>query len=444
MIRLAAIVLLGACTSPRGALEVRVMPPDDQTELATVRLFVGMKKERRGDLRPPGYLAPISAVWWERDRAPAFDDQAVGKPDPDGGYLVRYALAEGGQDAVSALLAVGYDAEHAPRAFGSYLDRIEIPDGEILQYEMALSTRFTWLPRAGIDALPGVQVWSRLEDRFACAQVDNMRFIETHGAAIIGPHNDMDCDGLVDGDPTECVSSEYMGQVPFESRADLTCVTSELAPATSDLPAVEVLVAGGLTCEDGYGNDPNRCSRSSYCLPAAFPKLCERFDCDPFAGNTVIPSYLSCELDARIVAGGGLEFCENPVTAALAPQLPVTCGGAPALRDRNGPFATKIDTLRYDIEVAATVTSCAFELTPRGLTQTSVIPALLAVPLTAPVDGRGLVLPVKFTVRELTECPNTQILRLCQLVLVPESSGESLHRCLTTPVTSGTTVNPKL
>jgi hypothetical protein len=452
MTRLWALLLLGACNSPRGALELRVIPPDDATEIATVRLFVGIRGERKEALRPPGYLGPVSAVWWERDRAPDFDDQAVGKPDPDGGYLVRYAFTEGRMKSVSALVAVGFDAADRPVALGSYLDEIEIPSGQILEYDMALSSAVRALPRRVADDAPGVQVWNRRDDKFACAQIDNVPGLATHGAttAMFGPAaEDMDCDGLDGGDNemNECVRNEYMGQRPFASRADLTCVTTEMAPPTADEPAAELTVAGGRTCEDSYGEDPSRCSRSAYCLPSRFAALCERFDCDPFLSVAVpssVPlSHVDCTLDARPVAVG-LRFCENPVLAQLATSpLPITCGGPPALRDIRSPFAARIGTNAYDIEVAGTAGSCEVAFTARGAIPSKMqIGGLLAVPLTAPVEGRGLVLPVKFTVNEVVECPQT--IRVCSVIVPPEHDGEMLRRCLRTPITSGTTVGSSL
>lgn len=448
------LVLLGACgggSGDQGLLEIHVLPPD-RADIAEIELYVGAFNREEpddsdypGPIRPAGYARSLPAVWWERDRDPAIDVQAFDST------AAVFRFGYGDERKLESFVAVAFDQGGRPVSMATRLEPTEIPAGEIHRWEMPLLP-LDPLPRTTTSppANGGLQVWGPEADPRACVNVDNVPGLEHYDLAkhaLIGTAGDEDCDGLPSDDPRECVRREYMGQKPFASRDALSCTMKQTVVTEADQPT-EVCIAGGGTCVDGIGSDPMGCHPSSYCLPKQLcaPGACSRFEPLACEGLLSTPdlSYIECTLSTTDGQSNTVEFCPATYGFDLKALIPeIQCGASPLIRDFTKPFGAQLSYANAgSIFVEATDASrCQFKFVPSGgvpLSGPSGIrtefPAVFSVPLTAPIDGRGVIVPVLFKITQ-TGCSTAGA------CIVKKGAGETIQACVGEPVAPGTHVS---
>lgn len=431
-------LVLGACGSG-GVLEVQVVAPEG-VAIAEVELYAGVYEGHVEPLRPAEYPTMLGAVWWKRDRDPTRDVQKLGA---DG--TVTYAYRPGGgDDDLEALVVVGFDAQGVPVAVGTRLEQTNIPnESEIHRYKIPL-VAFDSLPRSAPPTTdrPGLQVWGPGHDPRACVHVDNLEAIgKFSGAtsAMIATEDDPDCDGFPDEDPKECVMREYAGQAPL-TRDSLSCMLE--TPITTANGTTTACIAGGGTCADGSGEDPDGCHPSSYCLPGGLCKACANLTCDGGLVNQDAITHVVCTLPTREESSTGEVFCSGNAGISLQSIVPgIQCADAAKMRDLVQPFDTHIDYASGGSITLQTVDAaqCLYKFVASGAVPSvgSVVrrdlPAILAVPLVLPVKGRGIGIPILFRANN-NGCVTAPS---CQIVM---AQPETLSACVRAPVEPGTLV----
>jgi len=423
--------LLGAGCGSSGVLELVFEPPEGT---ATVELYVSTHHPTEEPLRPDKYPLALPAVWWPRDLDPeGRDSQTVT------GKSVTFAFEPGPEadrDDLNAVIAVAYDGQGAQLGVAAHLTMLRIPlDVEIDRYVIPIE-RVEPLPRSTAPTLPGLQQWGPDGGARACVHVDGFTGLEEFAArdAVIATPDDPDCDGLVDGDSRECVPRAFMAQKP-PSRATLSCSISR-ATTTSD-GVLAICIAGGGTCADGIGPDPDGCHPSSYCLPTGLCGTCPNLQCDGFVSNRQLITHIACTMPSVADSGGSTEsFCPSAATLDLRTLFPnLSCADGAKIRDVMHPWDTSISyaTGSFALE-AIDPAACSYSVSADGTVPTLAtggtrreFPAMFSVPLLAPVKGRGFALPVFVTV-EKNGCTTGATCVLKQAI------GETMNGCLNEPV----------
>lgn len=430
-----SLLLLGACTSGGGALELQVEPAEG-ISAAKVELFLGMREDHRDDIRPAGFGITLPTVWWKRDRDGGRDVQKVE------GDTVTYAFRPGGEeDYVRAVIAVGYDDAGTPVGVGTKLVKTPIPLAEEIHRYVIPLVAFDPADKA-IGPNPGLQLWGPRGDEHACVHVTNVDGLSEYApatSALITSASDPDCDGYDDGTPEECLPREFMAQKPM-SRTSLSCLLEPTLTPPGGAP-MPMCIAGGGTCSDGAGPDEQGCYPSSYCVPTGLCNTCEDIRCDGFLENRQAITHIQCTLPSG-VENTTEQFCAPSVSLKLHELLPnVSCQIGAKLRDATRPWDVKLTyengaTIALEAVNAAT---CAYEITAAGAVPTASgsirrdYPAIFSVPLLAPVKDRGLGLPILFQV------VNTGCTSIASCTVVT-ATPDSLEACITTPVAPGTVV----
>lgn len=448
-------LVLAGCSSD-GSVEVVVKAPAGMA-VQEVELYVGIYHSHDDPmlLPPKGQLRPN--VWWKRDPNPDVDVQTM---DADG---VRYQILAGqdsDEDSVAAVVAVGFESlpDSTLRAVGmaSRLVWTDIPEGEVHRHILELGA-FEWLPRSvPTQGGPGLQLWGGATKR-DCVQVDQVRELADYApaeAAMIVSIGDPDCDGLAEGD-LECVANEYMSQLPIK-RDDIQCAIPTTIEAGGTLLGC---VAGGVTCVDGAGVNDRLCSPTSYCTPSGVCSGCpDPRTCDPFRVQSFSTTLqVSCDLYTTDSTVDPF-FC--PFTGArldlkqLFPTYDLDCDPEkPALlrKGRMTPFAAEIPILAGPAKIKLVpLGGCLYDLQPEGKvpdnssgTPLGEYNATLAVPLTAPVNGRGLLLPLHFAIRQppSAACTTTTgVASYCAILANGVQQDAALDACLHQPTGPGTIV----
>lgn len=460
MRRIVPWLVLAGCSS-QGSLEVIVTDPEGRG-VKTVELYVGYSVHHDEDIRPAnGELSPT--VWWKRDENAQHDIEVL----EDGRALFAFLPRDDGKyTGVAALVAVGYgDDPTAPIGMATRLSWTDIPDNEIHRYDLPLAG-FELLPRATPSAgLPGLRLWGPDEDRTRCVQVDNVPELmlpdyadrETGAlpaSAMIVRLSDPDCDGHEKlEDPVEnreCLEYEYMAQYAM-LRDRLQCALPERI--TNPFGTYSACVAGGATCSDGTIGQ-QECAPSAYCLPSPLCCADATDACDPYREDVLDQlTIIECDFLARS-EGQFYELCPTSLAVLdLAAELDkpgLLCDstrGAKLRRGRAGTWEPSISFLTNTVLGTPTTVSvedtgnCTFTFSGTGPMIVDAANVRMAgafsVPLDAPSDGRGLMLPIVFMGEPTSACPEVPQKLECRIRHPSGGTDVPLLACIGAPVGPG-------
>jgi hypothetical protein len=461
---------LAACSS-QGALEVIVTAPETMP-VKKVELYVGYSSHHDEAIRPAGgALAPT--VWWKRDEDPSLD---VLPMDEDGALFAF--LPDGNYNGVAALIAVGLGVDDQgndkPVGVAARLAKTKIPGDEIHRYTLQLGD-FAPLPRDATSSpdVPGLRLWGPPSNRRRCAQIENVPELaideyrnEATGVApmsgMIVTADDPDCDDerKID-DPTmntECFEYEYLAQAAM-LRDDLQCLRRD--PIRTPFGDYNLCVAGGATCQDGFGRSTAQCSPSAYCAPSSMCCDPTASRCDLYHPPSTTQPYLECPLRMGYGSSNELIFCPNVhakfnIAELISQYVPgLSCentlgrvrfdGTVPWSDQAVVPNSSAVSQTR--VVLAHTGIDCEFELQgvgPAILTGGSVVyefPLTMSVPIVKPVDGRGLVLPIVIVAADPStaygECPSLRTDMPCFVRNAVGINDPEVAACLRSPVPLG-------
>lgn len=261
------------------------------------------------------------------------------------------------------------------------------------------------------------------------------------GLFIVAHADDVDCDGLPEGDTRECSPEVYLDPAATTPALDaLDCLVQDDSSGSGP-GACRV---GGPSCVDGVGDAPDSCVPSRYCATTELCRCADAtdvraclIDLASYNQGTLDGYYLECTIYAPYVdTSSTAELC----TPAVEILLPIgACeseikGATPG----SGGFGTELAWGNQHVSLSTAIGADACTLTikpsgaleiPAGTVTHSVRGAVLAVPL---ANGSGLALPARFAFEpELdASCANVDTYgTTCALRSAPDTT---LEQCLTT------------
>ncbi|MBL0216770.1 MAG: PD40 domain-containing protein [Myxococcales bacterium] len=387
---LALMCVLVGC-SDGGGLVIEVHTADPAVDRVRLYLGVGDKNATPVALGLPVTQTTVAnstraqideVTYWSRDPGNELDlDESV----VDG--VARFILVRGTTTHdIAALVAVGFAGESVSGT--ATLFDVAIPGSHYAKYTLDLVE-----PDGDFETPPGVVglgTWSAdlqiAPHEASCVGV--LRPNKTPSAAFIVTPDDLDCDGIPDGD--DCTPNVWFGASPptIETASCLTPVNN----ASCEI--------GGAPCRDDGTANPSTCASTHYCVPQS--------TCDSCGTD------LACARDVTTAAGGlpatvqckvGVDpagkICQDTLTFNPAPM--VTGCGAPKVGDSQHPFAGRLVLPDTTIEAKRASAGCGVELRVTGTTVTSgkQIGMMVALPLP---NSSGLGIPVVLQIDTTLAC----------------------------------------
>ncbi len=386
---LALLCLVVGCSSG-GGLVIEVHTADPSVD--RVRLYLGVGETNAADaLGVPVSQTTIAnstraqigeLTYWSRDPGNELDlDESVVNG------VARFVLVRGTTQDIAALVAVGF-AGDSVSGTATMFD-VAIPGSHYAKYTLDLVE-----PDGDFETPPsvvGLGTWSANLETAAheASCVGVLRPNQTPSAAFIVSPDDLDCDGIPNGD--DCTPNVWFGESPptIEKASCLTPVSN----ASCEI--------GGLPCRDSGPIAPATCASTHYCVPQSVcdacgtDLVCARDVTKP--ANGTLPSTVQCSVG---LDGAG-KVCQD--TLMFNPVPTMTQCGAPKVGDSLHGFASQLDLTYATIDVRATSTGCGVELRLAGKTVSSSkeIGLMVTLPLH---NGTGLGIPMVIQVDETQAC----------------------------------------
>ena len=247
---LSLALVIGASCQDHHGVEVIVQPGNPAVK--SVRVFVGTGDSTNSSLTTSSKAQVDDVEYWSHDA----NNESDVVTNVDGTGEVKFLFST--SDAISAVIAVGYDANQAPIVAGAMTD-LEVRDSGYTGYEVPLMGPIAPLGTAGATVQLGL--WSPQLDTpaytAACAGIvvagdDHPYFVVTD--------NDQDCDGLTDDDTAhECTPDVYLGTRAADPSEAQCLVSDHTASGIADCKL------GSATCTDNVPRTQNMCVAGHTC-----------------------------------------------------------------------------------------------------------------------------------------------------------------------------------
>jgi hypothetical protein len=300
------------------------------------------------------------------------------------------------------VIAVGYDASHAPIAAGAMTDLQLQDSGSFTGYALPLTGPIAALGQQAATVQLGLWSPDLATSAYdaACAGIvvagaDHPYFVVTT--------NDQDCDGLTDDDTAhECTPDAYLGTRGADP-SEASCLVSD--HSTSGVAQCRL---GGSTCTDNVPRNQNMCVAGHTCTLDSLCTLCGMsFDCAANAGVTVATvDHYECAL-ARKASDNSI--CETTFTLARPSTGGYGCKSL-AIGDANTALGTALTNGGVELDATlqdSATSSCAGKLAAK-ISSTAVVDFTGLVSFTLR-NNAGVAVPIHVTMgsNTATACPST-------------------------------------
>jgi len=386
-------LVLGASCQDLHGVEVIVQPGNPAVK--SVRVFVGTGGATNASLTTSSKVQVDDVEYWSRD-ANNESDVVTGV---DGTGEVKFLF--GTSDTISAVIAVGYDANQAPIAAGALTD-LEVRDSGYTGYELPLMGPIMPLGTTGATVQLGLWSPSLTTSAYdaACAGIvlagaDHPYYVVTD--------NDQDCDGLTDDDTAhECTPDVYLGTRAADPSEAQCLVSDHTASGIADCKL------GGATCTDNVPRNQNSCVAGHTCTPNQACMQCvTSFDCAANAQmRLAMVDHYECPLPRK---ASDNSICETTFTLARPPTGGYGCKDL-VIGNDTSPLGNSLTVGNVELDATlqdSTTSSCAGRLDAK-------ISASSAVDFTGLVsfdlkNNAGIALPIHVGMGTgtATSCPDT-------------------------------------